>query len=42
MLYSFLSDRLSLYGEKIIERIKSAAKELTNECEIKVEPTHHK
>lgn len=41
MLYSFLSDRLSLYGEKIIERIKSA-KELTNEWEIKVEPTHHK
>lgn len=41
MLYSFLSDRLSLYGEKIIERIKRA-KELTNECEIKVEPTHHK
>lgn len=41
MLYSFLSDRLSLYGEKIIERIKSA-KELTNECEIKVEPTHYK
>lgn len=41
MFYLFFSDRFLLYGEKIIEWIKSV-KELMNECEIKVELMYYK